>query len=290
MSGVTQEDLTFLKSIQLMTNVVPVISRAGTLSGEELAIIKEKVEHELTAAGIRPLTLSPTGSSDAGQTVYAISSAPDGEYDFTDQSLEVTASFEYMQPLATTDLGKLVDDVLCPDGASWMRHAAATKYLEWRHEHLRRPDLSLALRPSLTNDRAMQWQSSGPCWPERIGAGQDDTSCWSTTLRRCLANSQRAAHQDPPRKHGLELHTYQPPYNIDTTVNTTTFGNRCQLGGRSRGPHRARRPQPRRPAHQDPLGLLDMCGSVKCEGRVAVELLGTLGVLATFSLWAWKGL
>ena len=283
--------------------MIPVISGADTLSVEELAAAKEKVERDLAAAGIKPLTLSTTAISDTCLAVYAVSSAPYSEYDLADQKLDVSGSFEYMQPLATTDLGKLVDDILCPDGASWMRHTAASKYLQWRGKYLylqkdsmaspQQSDLSLTLRPSLSRDVAARQQSAGPYWSDGACFGEDDRGGWSWALRRSLANNGRATRDRGGPVLSLtpeqcsDLGVYQPSPPV--AGKTSRSSSRRQLARRNVGTKLTRRQAGICPTRQDPLGLLGVCGSIKCDGQVALELIGTFGILGTFGLWVWKG-
>jgi len=299
-SGITREDITYLNSIQQMTGVIPVISGADALSVEEVATMKDSVEHELATAGIKPLTLSTMGISDTCLPVYAISSAPSSEYDLTDQSLLVSS--EYMQPLATTDLGKLVDDILCPDGASWLRHTAANKFLQWRRNRLQKapiespqmPDLSLVTRPFLHQNTMVDQDRRQLYWSNRVGIGEDAVNDWSTSLRRSLSNDGWVGmvRSSPLQEKTLELRpapgTCHPLWAV--SGNTSRASSRGALTRPNGMDKLARRRVRKCPTRQDPLGLLHIFGSIRCDGQVTLELLGTVGILGTVGLWIWRSI
>lgn len=61
---------------------------------------------------------------------YAVTSAVSNDEDNMDAS--VLMSPDYVQPLVNSDLDFLVSRIFDPEGAAWLRHSAARKFLHWR--------------------------------------------------------------------------------------------------------------------------------------------------------------
>lgn len=256
--GITKEDTRFLTALQQVTNVIPVVSHADTLSVTEVAAIKEAIAQELSDNHVRPFTFSVSGAPDDTPPVYAVSSLPGAEFDLTDASLLVNS--EYLQPLVTTDLARLVDDIFCPNGASWLRHSAAKVYLEWRRRHVQFGyGMDLCLAPKLA---VQGWPPAAFPWAARPGEGLLDD--WAAALRRSLDNSAWSWES---------AEMLQLARQSDMAV--------VRRHGRGRRKGEAA-------AHQDPLGLLRMLGGLKSRGQSIVEVVGTVGVLGTFGVWMWK--
>lgn len=258
-AGITKEDTRFLTALQQVTNVIPVVSHADTLSVTDVAAIKEAIAQELADSHVRPFTFSVSEAPDDTPPVYAVSSLPGAEFDLTDASLLVNS--EYLQPLVTTDLARLVDDIFCPNGASWLRHSAAKVYLQWRRRHVQFGyGMDLCLAPKLT---VQGWPPAAFPWAGgRPGEGLLDD--WAAALRRSLDNSAWSWES---------AEMLQLARQSDLAV--------VRRHGRERRKAEAA-------AHQDPLGLLRMLGGIKSRGQSIVEVVGTVGVLGTFGVWMWK--
>jgi hypothetical protein len=259
----------FLLALQQVTNVIPVVSHADTLSVEEVASIKETVAQQLEDNYVRPFTFSTSGTPEGTVAVYAISSSPGSEFDLTDASLLVNS--EYIQPLVTTDLARLVDDIFCPNGASWLRHSAGKVYLEWRRRHTQYGygmDLCLAPRLSI--------QDLAPAggilrWRRDIGSSRTDEELledWAAALRRSLTNNGV--------QNAQLLRIAHRPSDLAVA--------RTRRHGKG-GSRRLKMAEPK--THQDPLGLLEILGTIKSRGQTIVEVVGTVGVLGTFGVWMW---
>ncbi|KAI7705644.1 hypothetical protein KC353_g12749 [Hortaea werneckii] len=130
------------ESMSRHTNVIPLITKADTLSTEEAAAAKEKIAAYMRSLDVEPFILLETESlseseETAGREVrepLLVSSAR------TDDTEEVDASVlmdpQYVQPLVPSELSYLVEQLLEPTNIARMKHLAATKFLSWRHEHL----------------------------------------------------------------------------------------------------------------------------------------------------------
>ncbi|KAI9806253.1 MAG: hypothetical protein M1825_006368 [Sarcosagium campestre] len=127
-------DVEFMRRLCPLTNVIPVIAKADTLSPSEIQELKASVIQEMKNANLSPFLFGASwdGASAEAENVppFAISSAAASDADNMDASLLMSS--EYVEPLIPTDLGALIGRVFEADNISWLRHATAKKYVQWR--------------------------------------------------------------------------------------------------------------------------------------------------------------
>ncbi|KAK4163440.1 hypothetical protein QBC43DRAFT_239081 [Cladorrhinum sp. PSN259] len=128
-------DLHYLRHIAPLTNIIILLGQSDLMSGDQVAASKEQIYSQLKEANIRLFTFAipsnHTSSSDPEkQGVYAISSATGSDHDNMDASMLMSP--DYVQPLVSSELEILVNQVFSNNGASWLRHSAARKYVKWR--------------------------------------------------------------------------------------------------------------------------------------------------------------
>ncbi|KAI0598611.1 Septin-domain-containing protein [Biscogniauxia sp. FL1348] len=286
-------DLEYIRRLVPLTNVIPVLSRADSLSPEQLAACKREVAGQLREANIRPFSFTPSspGSATSMPAVpYTASSANVSDYDIMDASLLMSP--DYVQPLITTELGFLVENVFSPNGASWLRHAAAKKYLIWRDtmvsrpRHLYRPLTFPGPEPS----SMLAHQSSNQIGPSTSLAlarvtdlGQENDAPrlhvvdWAADLQRSLA-SERSRYEALARGERAVWLTERLSECLRDGTLVAVNEPRETTGGRRRRGDRhglSRRTK----QHQDPLGLLQVTADLKARGWLALELLGSLSVM-----------
>ena len=157
-------DIEFLRHLTPLTNVIPLLAQTDLLrSDKDVASTKERVAQQLHEANIKPFVFTvPTEERELALALptssglpqpYAISSANGSDHDVMDASLLMSP--DYVQPLVSTDLALLVEQVFCPDGVSRLKHAAARKFAQWRRPSV--PEDSSADR--VNNDYASRPQS-----------------------------------------------------------------------------------------------------------------------------------
>ncbi len=110
-----------------MTNVVPVIAKADTLSPEEIEMLRRSID-KLQQADIRLFSFS--NDTSAVQSSFTICSAPFDDNDNMDAS--ILMSPDYVQPLIPSELATLVERVFDPENIACLRHLAAKKLI---HAH-----------------------------------------------------------------------------------------------------------------------------------------------------------
>jgi hypothetical protein len=287
-----------------MTNVVPLLGRADTISSEELSVCKAQVVSELRNAGIRPFTFAAsvemTAKAPGALIPYAISSASGSDHDTMDASLLMSP--DYVQPLIPTELAVLVDQVFSSNGVAWLRHAAARKVVSWKNssnpsrpQALYRP-LSLPVtggHDSPPGLGALVSTSSRPTSfalakvtdhtqrEERLA--QIRLANWAADLQRSLANERARYDALAQSERALWLTERLNECVQDGTLVPMSVRSNSQSPSRklvSKG-----RASTRTAKHQDPLGLLEVAADLKTKGWLALEVLGGLGVLGGLALW-----
>jgi hypothetical protein len=252
--------------------------------------------------------------------LYAISSATGSDHDTMDASLLMSP--DYIQPLISTELATLVQHVFSQDGASWLRHSAARKYVQWRNSESS-PGRLLVHQPlHLSRSQPPPYGPShgqvltspmGPASSYALARITDHTqreerlaqvrlANWASDLQKSLAN-ERAQYAALARGERAVWLTEK----LNECVQEGTL---VPLSGRGRGRslsneklgERIRRKLRADAAaigrgnvdgqvgvsHQDPLGLLQVAAELRRKSLVALEVLGSLGLLGGLMVWASK--
>ncbi|KAI0512777.1 Poly(A) polymerase central domain-containing protein [Xylaria bambusicola] len=283
-------DLEYIRRLTTLTNVIPVLTRAESFSEEQAAAQKQVIAGQLRDAGIKSFAFTPSAAqekrtSSAPSIPYTASSATVPDHDLMDASLLMSP--DYVQPLIPTDLTFLVNKIFSLDGASWLRHSAAKKYLQWREQtphqprHLYRPLAS----PAAGSDPSMALQQLSLSLAIRPGAQQQNDRTaqlqmadWAADLQHTLA-SERLRYETLARGERAVWLTERLHECVqDGTLVTRNGSREVRTRGRKgagAGRHAASSKTQR---HQDPLGLLQVAADLKAKSWMAVEVLGSLGM------------
>ncbi|KAI0455188.1 hypothetical protein F5B21DRAFT_472289 [Xylaria acuta] len=279
-------DLEYICRLIPLTNVIPILSRAELLSEQQTAAYKQQIATQLERAGIRPFTFTPTVAQEKQEPStpsipYTASSATGSDYDTMDASLLMSSN--YLQPLIPTDLSFLVEKIFSVDGASWLRHSAARKYLQWRESTSHRPrDLYRPLAAPVPDYSSALTRLSqalaiyhGP--QQSDATAQFQVADWVTELQRSLANERLRYEALTRGERAVWLTEKLHECVQDGTLMAASQGKGTNSGGRRRrgGRYGASKTQ----QHQDPLGLLQVAADLKATGWKAMEVLSSLGLV-----------
>ncbi|RGP69750.1 hypothetical protein FLONG3_7702 [Fusarium longipes] len=259
-SGLGQEDAEYIKRAQNMTNVIPVLVRADELDAEKILNIKQQVVKCLVDKDVDFFSFEGPEGSEESKCVYAVSTESRPDYDTMDAS--VLMNSDYIAPLVPTDLNRLVNHVFSLDGSARLRHSAAVKCIKWRRDHgnnLLQNALSSGTMVSRSiPERALRLRSfrRTPSW-DRL-----ELYNWANNLRQSLQSErlyhlmeERAISSAIARESSL-IHVPKSPKQI-----------------------RSKKRKEPAPTHQDPLGLLDIGGSLKQKGMLALEMVSSVGLV-----------
>ena len=216
-------DVEYLRRLSRLTNVVPLISRSDLLSGQELALLKENIMSAFQTNSVKPFSFDQLfNGSSRPDAPYAISSTASKDDETMDASLLMSP--DYVQPLLESELPYLVSHIFERDTASWLRHSAAKKFVQWRssscspatsppqdrplslyrplsqHQHRRQLSSVLAGTTAATSGTtsgttsyALARISDHTQREERIA--QVRLANWAADLQRSLANERRRFDQ-----------------------------------------------------------------------------------------------
>ncbi|KAK3322563.1 hypothetical protein B0H66DRAFT_515109 [Apodospora peruviana] len=175
-------DTVYLRQLAPLTNIIILLAQTDLSTPEHVAASKEQILGQLKEADIRlfsfampssaPSSLSSTPDSSSAKTgLYAISSAAGCDHEIMDASLLMSP--DYVQPLISTELESLVEQVFSQNGAAWLRHSAARKYVQWRKTAAAAETTNHLLNPI---PRSPTMPASTPATPRSsLGAGVVDT-------------------------------------------------------------------------------------------------------------------
>lgn len=325
-------DIHYLKQLSPLTNIILLVAQSDLMSVEQVAASKGQIYSHLKEADIRLFSFAmPSSSCPTSETqkrgIYAISSATGSDHENMDAS--VLMSPDYIQPLFSTELATLVEQVFNHDGASWLRHSAARKYVQWRKgETLSTPPSPSRRSLSMSSSFGQPPGTSNQVLTPFMGAtssyalariidhthreerlAQVRLANWAADLQKSLAN-ERAQYQTLARgeraiwlterinecvNEGSLVPVSSGQNNNRGRSNERTFP-RTHLNSLVHSPQWLRRqyrtPQDRKQQQQhqniqsDPLGLLGLMADLRQTSLLALEVLGGLGILGGFALWA----
>ncbi|XXG96470.1 polynucleotide adenylyltransferase [Hypoxylon texense] len=294
-------DREYIRRLSQLTNVIPIVAQADSLSPEQLAASKEQITGQLRQAGLQTFSFAPAASQESTglkpSVPYAVSTATGSDHDVMDASLLMSS--DYVQPLKISELRYLVENVFSPNGASWLRHAAAKKYLDWRSTTLSRPRHLY---------RPLTYPGPGPSTALTRLSGNTREQCSSLALARL--NDQTLRHNPPPQLHVVDwaadlqrsMSSERAQYEAlaarkehaawlrDKLNQHVQDGTLVALNKpKSKASTETKRGCKRRSSkktqqHQDPLGLLQVAADLKTTGWVALEVIGGLGIIGGLAL------
>ncbi|KUI58804.1 Septin-7 [Cytospora mali] len=296
------------------SNKPSVILQSDTMTPEAIAQSKARIRSELLEAGVRPFSFNVSSARLAGDLEptypYAVSSTAGSDHDIMDASLLMSP--DYVQPLVHSELVSLVEQVFCEDGSSWLRHAAAKKYLQWKSDNPSKPrDLyrpmdfpggpstSLVATGRLTSPLGATSQYSlsriadHTQREERLA--QIRLANWASDLQRSLTNEraryealargERAIWLTEKLNECVQDGSLVPVGHRDWDQDRSVSRLREKI---ERKLNRSRSQSTSTMQHQDPLGLLQVASKLKANSWVALEVVGGMGILGGVAIWVSK--
>ena len=312
-------DLEFLRRLSSLTNIIPLIAKADSLSSEVAKNIKASIAGELNASGIKPFTFNaPTADS------YTVCSAPSNDEENMDASLLMSP--DYVQPLLPSELAALVDQVFDRDNISWLRHSAAKKIIQWRrkadvpamgltspqspltplYNRMGSPMSSSSISSPSTSQVLVSYAGGASTYAQARFAdhaqreerlAQIRLAKWASDLQRSLQNEQARYEALARGERAVWLTERLGECVVDGTLvpvnrdmayvespgKSVVTMRTTSTGGALR--HGMTNPN-------DPLGLLRWNQALKRRGWIAFQVVGSFGVLGALAVWVarnWVG-
>ncbi|KAG6364498.1 hypothetical protein INS49_006099 [Diaporthe citri] len=301
-------DIKYLQLLASLTNVIPLVAKADNMTPEDVAQSKAQIRSELMEAGVRPFSFTVSSAGIFGDTEpkypYAVSSTPGSDHDIMDASLLMSP--DYVQPLMQSELAAVVDQVFCENGASWLRHAAAKKFIQWKNADNPSRPRALYKPMGLPGSPSMPLVTAGT-FSSPVGAtsqyslariadhtqreerlAQIRLANWASELQRSLANER--ARYDALARGERAIWLTEKLHECVQDGELVPFAGRdrsdSRLGEKTRRRSgRGRYHSTSTTQSQDPLGLLRVAARVKANGWIALEVLGGVGILGGAAVW-----
>lgn len=224
----------------------------------------------------------------------------------------ILMSPDYVQPLASSELGSLLEKLLDQDNLAWLRHSAAKKLIQSHHIQPGNPcSIGSSLSSSQSSNFAFPsrpWSRSGNVNPQGYALSRvsDHTkreehlaqvrlARWATDLQRSLQNERERYESLARDERAVWLTERLGECVVDGTLIPLTetpgfsgFQGASGTGGVVTFEGREGRRVKYRVANaspHDPLGLIGWNDEVKRRGWILVQVVGSVGVVGGLALW-----
>jgi hypothetical protein len=306
-------DIEYLRRISPLTNIIPLITRADTANAEELILLKENIRSELESNHIKPFLFGLSSEeSQRSLPPYIISTQPSKDEETMDASLLMSP--DYIQPLIQSELAYLVAQVFSPDSVSWLRHSAAKKFVQWRGTNTPTSKPQSLYRPLTDSFSSSATQSQVLTAP--VGAttsyalaritdhtqreekiAQVRLANWAAGLQRSIQNERARFDALARSERAVWLTERLGECVQDGTIVPVS---KARQQSRSPGPSAvvkhsggiyskrreyAMEARAREMDVRDPLGLLRMNEELKHKGWIALQVIGSFGIIGGLALW-----
>lgn len=298
-------DLDFIRQLSALTNVIPLIAKADSLSHEEAQSLKESIANDLISAGLRPFLFNSESTTSPPYTVCSASSNDDDNMDAS-----LLMSPEYVRPLVSSELSTLVHHIFDKDNVSWLRHLAAKKLVHSQRgieksllsAHFSPttfnplqnsfPNSSTSQISSTTSQAVISYASGASSYVQARIADHTQReeklaelrlAKWAGDLQRCLQNERTRYEAISRGERALWLTQRLGECVEDGSLAPVRGTEKDAISMRtepidssiSTGLVNAR----------DPLGLLSWNEAVRRRGWIAVQVVGGFGVLGAMAVW-----
>ena len=298
-------DLDFIQRLSLLTNVVPLISKSDGLSRDDIQSLKDSIRDELTTSCINCFewTSDPPATSP-----YAVCSAPSGDEDNMDASLLMSS--DYIQPLLPSELGIVIEHVFEAENIARLRYLSSRKLIRSRTalehmgqmSHFPTSSFSKPILQSLTSATLHPSYPAFPAMPLSPSMQEKFTDYaqreeklarlrlakWAGDLQNNLREErakfeelqygERTAWLSQKMAESTKEHgpIGSPPHNPSMSNSSSTL-LRSELVYPSTLTAFS--------TINDPLGILRCYEALRRRGWMAVQVVGSFGVLGAIAVW-----
>lgn len=301
-----------IKLLSELGNVIPLISKADLRTPEQITELKDYTDITfLSALPKLPMfdTTTPSNTTRGATSPYMVSSATGPDMDTMDASLLMSP--EYVQPLIPSELALLVQQIFDTDVIAYLRHSAAKKLIAWHALHPRL--VTHVHSPVPSHHSQSTFASPFPSSPSNSGVIIPMGSDLSLTTSNSYALAKLADHtQREERLAQVRLSKWATDLQISLQrereryerlargekaiwlvekmgeeVHNGSFGPMDPTGALTRGvgPETVVFYKSNSYATHDPLGLLQWNETLRTRGWVAVQIVGSFGVIGGLALW-----
>ncbi|KAL1959211.1 hypothetical protein VTO42DRAFT_2716 [Malbranchea cinnamomea] len=312
-------DMECIRKLAQFSNVIPLISKADLLTAEEIASLKQSFIDKANEANIQPFLFGgaplDTGDQVKPHAPFAVSSASTSDSETMDAS--ILMSPDYVQPLAPSEIGFLLEKMFDQDNLNWLRHSAAKKLIQAYHLQ---PPTPNSPGSSLSDSQLSASALAGTTAPQRHWSHSSSINPQGYALARVADHTQREEHlaqvrlakwaADLQRSLQNERERYESLARHERAVWLTERLSECVVDGTlipltetpgfpgfsssKSGPgvvtlegkegqrvkYRISSTSP-----NDPLGLIGWNDKLKRQGWILIQVVGSVGVVGGLALW-----
>ncbi|KAK4937771.1 hypothetical protein LTR10_021648 [Elasticomyces elasticus] len=306
------DDCERIRQLSELCSIVPLVAKSDLLSTEEQEQIKQAIDLSFVSLPRLPPSLLSEPEHKATATApYTITSTNGPDLDTMDASLLMSP--EYIQPLLPSQLSLLVEHIFDPETVAYLRHTSARKLMAWYASHPKLTSVSSPSLPSVLNSTLgspfpTSLSNSGILIPPRSEMSLNTSNSWA--LARVADHTQREERLAQVRlskwasELQLSLQRERERYEKIARVERATWlvekmgeevrDGRIQARDNTqaliRNGEKSTVGYGELPSYKihDPLGLLRWQNSVRTRGWIALQIMGSFGVLGGLAFWVVK--
>ncbi|KAI3194187.1 hypothetical protein CBS147311_8766 [Penicillium roqueforti] len=316
-------DVECIRKLCELSNVIPIVSKADTLTPTQVTHLKVRFHEQAREAGIKPFLFGDLPNGQDGlesQPPYAVSSEKSVDAETMDAS--TLMSPDYVQPLIPSELDALVTKMFDRDNLAWMRHSAAKKLLQQRTDSYSLPS-SMPLPSAQLGPTANASEYAYSSWRSVTGTSMSPGSPpgyamariadytrheermaqvrlaqWATDLQRSLQNERNRYTSIARGERAIWLTERLGECVIDgSLVPLSQTPGFCGLHGpideKSPGGFQVMRSHAGSGAAyrfakfspHDPLGVVGWIDELGHRSWMLVQIVGSVGVVGGLALW-----
>lgn len=288
------------------------MAKSDLLSPEEQEQIKQAIDLSFVSLPrLPPSLISEFEHKTTATAPYTVTSTNGPDLDTMDASLLMSP--EYVQPLLPSELSLLVEHIFEPETVAYLRHTSARKLMAWYASHPKLASISSPSLPSLHNSTLASppptsLSNSGILIPAGSEVSLNTSNSWA--MARVADHTQREERLAQVRlsrwasELQLSLQRERERYEKMARVERATWlvermGEEVRDGRiQARDNAQALACNGEKssirygelPSYQihDPLGLLRWQNSVRTRGWIALQIMGSFGVLGGLAFWVVK--
>ncbi|KAJ5709605.1 hypothetical protein N7493_009896 [Penicillium malachiteum] len=316
-------DVECIRKLCELTNVIPIVAKADTLSPEQIVTLKSQFQQQAQDAGVKTFSFGDLVTQGYDgleiQSPYAVSSEKAIDMEIMDASTLMNP--DYVQPLVPSELEILVHRLFDRDNLSWMRHSTAKKLMQRRDWFLPTSSTGAPLHNALSGT-TLNWRTaSGTSGPSTISSlGDTQPSYAMARITDYTRHEERMAQArlaswatDLQRSLQNERDRYAALARGDRAVWLTERLSECVVDGslvpisktpgfcglhvpisesgadalRTMNAHGISSPNYHGASwnSQDPLGVVGWVDDLGKRGWAIVQIVGSVGVVGGLALW-----
>jgi hypothetical protein len=301
-----------IQRLSELCNVIPLVAKSDLLSHEDVQQIKQSLDLGATAIPRIPASMNQDNEEKVTATApYTVTSVNGPDLDTMDASLLMSP--EYIQPLLPSELRLLVEQIFELDTVAYLRHISARKLVAWHASHPRlttipSPSLPSVHNSTLASPLQTSLSNSGLLIP--IGSEMSLNTSNSWALAKVADHSQREERIAQVRlskwASELQLSLQRERERYERLARTERAVWLVERMGEEVRDGKVNLPDTQQalvhkgakssmgygdiPNYQmhDPLGILRWQDSMRTRGWIALQVVGSFGVVGGLAFWLAK--